>query len=291
MPGGAWGSGMKDEQAAGLPVESGPTRERIARTALLLILVGGFGAAFVYDGWHGYLAENFEEHLRSLPAGEREQAREAPVYSAVIQANEAAAKAVLNRIGAAEQRKALVELFGGPPSFESNDAWYYFGPGFRVKYELEGGEARRLSAQPSAKSLTSILWQKVIGILLTAFASAILIHLLRILLTKARLDRHGLHLGRRRSIAWEAMSALEDSRFRKKGWVDLVYAADGETRRIRLDEYHLARFDEIVGGICERKGFVDPVAAEKAEKQQAAGPAAHSAGESDAARGRDDQSN
>ncbi len=282
---------MKEAQSAGFRIESGPTRERIVRTALLLILLGGFGAAFVYDGWYGYPGENLEEHLKALPAEERDKARDARVYGSVRQESETAAKAVLNRIGVAEQRKALAALFGGPPSYESRDAWHYFGPAFRVKYELEGSEARRFSAQASAKSATSIRWQKVIGIVRGLGTVAVLIHLLRVLSSKAVLDADGLRIGRRPPIPWEGMAALEDGSFRKKGWVDLVYSLDGRTQRLRLDEYHFARFAEIVGRICEKKGFVDPVAAEKVEKQAMARGEAESVKETESTADERSQSN
>lgn len=258
---------MTKAQTAGYRIESGPTRERIVRTALLLILIGGFGAAFFYDGWHGYPKENFEEHLKALPPEQRDDAQDARIYQTVTRESEAAAQAVLNRIGAAEQKKTLEELYGGPPSFESENAWYYFGPAFRIKFELERGEARRFSGQASAKSATSIRWQRAIGIVLGLGTVVVLIHLLRVLSTKAILGDDGLRIRRQPSIPWDAMTALEDGMFRKKGWVDLVYELGGGTQRIRLDEYHFARFKEIVARLCERKGFVDPVAAEQAEKQ------------------------
>ena len=55
------------------------------------------------------------------------------------------------------------------------------------------------------------------------------------------------------------MKALETSRFTKKGWVDLVYDDNGVEREMRLDEYHLAAFEEIIDAICVRKGFANPL--------------------------------
>ncbi len=65
------------------------------------------------------------------------------------------------------------------------------------------------------------------------------------------------------------MKALETEMFDKKGWVDLVYDENGAERDIRLDEYHLARFDEVIDAICERKGFRNPLPVDGADKEHA----------------------
>jgi len=50
----------------------------------------------------------------------------------------------------------------------------------------------------------------------------------------------------------------------------LVYRdADGREDTVRLDSYHIARFDEIIGAVCERKGFESPLRARQAEVAEA----------------------
>ncbi|MFQ5430351.1 MAG: hypothetical protein ACE5E1_08590 [Phycisphaerae bacterium] len=250
-------------------IVSGPTTERKVRTLLMLLLFSGMGAYFVYDGWVGYPAKNFAEHLEALPATERSRAKDAPVYPAVRQDSLRAASRAIAKIGIKQQRQALADLYGGPPSFEDQEAWYYFGPDFRVKIPLKNGRPAQPKGIATEKRETDIRLQKQLGVGLMLFSLGLFIHLIRVIRTRLVLDDDGLTYGRRRPIKWDAMRSLDTRAFTKKGRLDLIFDDNGDRRRVRLDEYHLARFEEVLARICDRKGFENPIELERAAKQAA----------------------
>lgn len=252
-------------------IESGPTKERKVRTTLFVLLCAGMGGWFAYDGWIGYPEKNRQEHIEALPSAERAEAADAKTYPSVTAKSLAGARDALKKIGVASQRKALTDLYGGPPSFADNEAWYYFGPTYRVKVILKDGRPRRVIGESTEKTLSEIRTQQWLAASLGVIAVVLLFVLMRVWRTHLVLDDQGLSFGRSRPIPWEDMKSLETDRFLKKGWLDLVYQENGTDRRIRLDEYHLARFDEVIAAICAQKGFEDPVAAEKTMKQAQAG--------------------
>lgn len=247
-------------------IESGPTRERIVRSSLMFLLFAGGGIWFAYDGWKGYPEANFREHLETLPTEEREQAKNAVIYPNVCQETWEQAKEAFRKVGLTNQRKALEELYGGPPSHETTQAWYYFGPDFRVKIPLKGGRIDQPVPQIAVKRNLDIAVQRGVAIGLGLVSFVVLIHVIRVVTTHLVLDENGLTYRGKGSVAWDHMLALNSERFRKKGWVDLVYSNNGNERKLRLDEYHLARFSDVMAEICSRKGYQDPVELEKSEK-------------------------
>lgn len=254
-------------------IESGPTRERKVRTTLFVVLCAGMGGWFAYDGWIGYPEKNRREHIEALPFEKRAEAADAKIYASVTTKSLAGAKKALKKLDIPAQRKALAEIYGGPPSFEDEQTWYYFGPTYRVKLILKDGKPRRVVGESAEKSSGELRTQRWLASCLGLVAAVLLLILVRVWRTQLVLDDQGLSFGRLRTIPWADMKALDTGRFLKKGWVDLVYQANGANRRIRLDEYHLAQFDEVIAAICAEKGYKDPVAAEKAQKlAQAGGP-------------------
>lgn len=77
--------------------------------------------------------------------------------------------------------------------------------------------------------------------------------------TRLVLDESGLTYQGKGPISWDAMRRLDTARFNEKGWVDLRYDESGTENSIRLDEYHIARFEEVIDEICTRKGFENPL--------------------------------
>lgn len=253
-----------------MTIESGPSTERIVRNGLFFLMIVGFGVAFLYDGYTGYESANFAEHIQSLDTAEREKAASAPVYPSVTIKNvEEAAKAV-SKITPASQREHLVQLYGGPPSYETADAIWYFGPDYRVKFPLSGNRLLQPIGTITKYKNTDIRLQRLIGWALAGAAVVVGLFMTSVVLTHCRLADDGLSYRFKGRATWDEMKSLETTRFLKKGWVELVCHGTGGERRIRLDEYHLKRFPEIVAEICRRKGFEDPVAKEKAMKAKQA---------------------
>ncbi len=250
------------------PIESGPTMERRVRTTLFFLMFAVFAGPFLYDGWIGYPGENFREHLEDLPVELRDDAADARIYDSVTEESIEGARAALNKFDAKSQRQALEDELGGPPSYETSEALYYFGPVHRLRVDLrKSGKGRKIVAAEAQQTTTSIATQKGLGVGLAAFSLIILVHLVRVFRTRLVLSEEGLHYTGRGRIAWDEVHSLKSERFEKKGWLDLMYERDGSEQTLRLDEYHLAGFPAVVAEICSRKGLEDPVALEKARKQ------------------------
>ncbi len=256
-------------------VESGPNRERMIRNGLFLLMCLGMGAYFLYDGYVGYPAQNFREHVDQLPPELQEQARSATVYTGVTDDALSAVESALNKVDVKDQRAALEAALGGPPSFETGDAWWWFGPVYRYRITLRNGRpAGQSELQAAAKKENDLYLQKAIGAVLCGLGVLALVFWIRVATVRAVVDEKGLQIRGGPAIAFESMTGIDDASFRKKGWLDLLHTRDGKEQRTRLDEYHFNRFPEIVAAICERKNFRDPVAEEKAERAaRAAGTA------------------
>jgi hypothetical protein len=254
-------------------IESGPTGERKVRTLLLLLMVAGFSGWFAYDGLAGYPAENLEEYLSQLPSPEeRDQARQGPVYPTVTADALPKVREALAKISRHAQDQALRELFGGDPSYKRSDAWYYFGPTFRIRIDLLDGRPIKADGSPAKRSATDILFQKSLALILALVSVYCLLLLIKVVRTHAVIDDIGLACGGR-TITWDQMKALDTSRFAKKGWVDLLYDDAGDEQTMRLDEYHLGAFDEIIDAICARKNFENPLPIRDNKPESPAGTA------------------
>jgi len=113
------------------------------------------------------------------------------------------------------------------------------------------------------RSEASIRGQKVFATLVGAVALVGLIQLIRIVRTRVVLDDEGLTYNGK-LVRWEDMTALDSERYHEKGWVDLEYTANGAKTYLRIDNYKVKAFKEIVSAICERKGFPSPFGEDKA---------------------------
>jgi len=238
-------------------IESGPTGERKVRSTLLFLMITGFAGWFAYDGWYGWPRQNVEEHLQQIPPEERDKARSGPVYATVTKRSLPEAEKALKALDRAAQRTALEKLYGGPPTYETPDKWYYFGPTFRVVVSLDTVPPA-LTYREAAHGDTDLLGQKLLAAALGLFGLYLVYHLYRVVTTRVVLSDAGLDYRGKGLIRWDQMRALDGSRFDEKGWIDLQYD-DGSPHTLRLDEYHLQRFGAIIEEICRRKGFDNPL--------------------------------
>lgn len=243
-----------------MPIESGPTGERKVRTTLMFLMFAFFSAWFAYDGWVGYPEKNYKEHLDQLTTQERETVGRLPVYDTVTEAVWKANEDMVNSALPTERRATLEKLFGGPPSYESADKILYFGPAYRVQFGIrDGNPIAPMVGRACARSETSIQWQLGLAAALAIFSAYLLIGVMRVRGTRLVLDESGLTYQGKGPISWDAMRRLDTARFNEKGWVDLRYDESGTENSIRLDEYHIARFEEVIDEICTRKGFENPL--------------------------------
>jgi hypothetical protein len=247
-------------------IESGPTRERIVRTSLMLAMVGGFALWFGYDGWIGYPSQNRRELFQQLTDDERVSVGELKLIPDLGPSQSEKAQILITdkrRIPIESLRSQLDAIFAAPPSFESSEGWHYFGPDYRVKIPVENGRIiGRVVGTPTEKTGTDILLQKVLAGALGVIALYVAWFLVRIRATTLVLDDAGLVYRGRGPIAWDEMKALDSGRFKEKGFVDLIHDEYGTERRLRLDEYHIARFEDVIDEVCARKGFENPIPVE-----------------------------
>lgn len=85
---------------------------------------------------------------------------------------------------------------------------------------------------------------------------------------RAVIDDTSMTYGGKR-IAFADMTGFEN--YSPKGWVDLVYKENGAARKLRIDNYKIARFDEILDALCAATGFADPRPVKEEEEPAAPG--------------------
>jgi hypothetical protein len=244
-------------------IESGPTGERKVRTLLMFLMVAVFGVWFGYDGWTGYPAANLQQHLDQLRTEEGVQVESVPIYPKVTAEMASPAREAIKKFDLAGQRAELERVFANPPSYEGSEAWYYLGPAHRIVFPLENGRLTKAISHESQHTALDILLQKVLAAILGVTGVYLAWHLTRVVRTRLVLDDEGIVYRGRGAVKWNDMRALRTEAFAKKGRLDLVYQGDGVARTMRLDEYHLARFDAVIDAICQRKGFENPLPVEE----------------------------
>lgn len=254
-------------------IECGSTRERKVRSTLMFLLVSVFCLWFARDGWIKYPEENLENFLKELPVDERDRVSDLRPNESVGHKTLGAAHEAVKRGKTAESLAAFEELYGGPPSYKNDDAWYYFGTAFMLRIVLKNGRPTgQITPSKAAHSEMDLLIQRGAAVVLLGLSVVCLWQVVRVFATRLVLSEAGLTHKGRGQIPWSAMKRLDSSRFDKKGWVDL-YHEDGEEQVIRLDEYHIAAFDDVMAEICNRKGFVNPMRKAKATPDGAEGDA------------------
>jgi|GEM_PF-1657395 len=255
-----------------MSVASGPGTERLVRNGILAGMFIFMGLWFAYDGWTGYANKNFTEFVKTqFDPEDRKDASKATVYATVTTDKVEDVEQSIKGKTRDEQLALLNETFGGPASFEKGNSIYYFGPALLLQFEAKGSRLALTEAIPGNQTETSIHWQKIFGVIITAMGLGIVGFIIYAGKSHAKVDENGLSIRHRTPIAFDKMKALRDEQFTKKGWIDIDYEQDGSGKTVRLDEYHYnkEKFGEIVAYICQKTGFADPVQAEKDAKRAA----------------------
>lgn len=241
-------------------IVSPPPTERILRTLTMTVILAGFGCWFLYDGYIAWPAKNLAAAVQALfPVPDP-----LPVMNPVITLQ--AADAALSEFKAAQRytRGDIVRRLGEPAwsgNVEGTTHAWYFGPGGVLKVALTGDLVKSIGFQPGTHDESELHWQKILGFGMIPFACFAALRLIRDLTVRVRLDETGLTPAGGPTIPYSAMTALDAARYRKKGIVALTYELNGSRRTIRLDEYAIRDFRDIVRAICERRGFEVPFTA------------------------------
>jgi len=241
-----------------MKIESGTTTEHRVRLGIFLAMCVVFAAYFGYDGLWGYPAKNLEWARQNinLPAEQK----------ADLRTNPKVLMAALREVKPGMTEQEVEALLGEPAVviegqglFAATDRWYV-GPAAYAHIRFMGGvvDGAIEAHDNKEKSEADIGLQKILGVILGIVSIGVGIHYLRINLMRTVLDETGLTV-KGRQIAWGQIKELDTSDYDRKGWLDVVYDGSGGSQRVRLDSYHIARFDEIIAAICERKDFVSPL--------------------------------
>lgn len=238
------------------PIHSGTTTERIVRTTLILLLMGGFGAAYLRDGFGGYARKNARTVADNLGLPKDTALRVNFDLSV-----ETASRVAQEVVAGDPLEKVTAQL--GEPTVVHEGSAYFLGPGVRVAVKLSGDRVAAIEwTEQGLKTEGDQFLQRVIGVVLASFALVLLVQLVRVVTTRATLSEAGLKLRGRPIVPFDAMGGLTAERYRKTGWVELAYTLDGRDASVRLDSYIIKEFRPIVSAICERCGFDNPLVPE-----------------------------
>ncbi len=250
------------------PIVSGTTVDRIVRTCAITLMVVLFCGWFLYDGHVAWPRENLEKAVQALE----------PVPDELPEMNDAvtpaAATALLEEMeqkrGTSERltRGDVEKRFGAPGWEQRKDGrveLYYFGSAGALRLQLRGEVVADGAFVDGYHDHVELMTQLIFGYALLPFAAIMLIQLVRVLRTRVVLSDEGLRIGRRPTIPFEAMTGLDASAYRAKGYVVLKYQEQGRERQVRLDSYVIREFSTIVSEICRQRGFENPLKRERAE--------------------------
>jgi hypothetical protein len=247
-----------------MKIESGTTTEHRVRLGIFLAMCVVFAGYFGYDGLWGYPGQNREWARQGIdvPGDKKADIWTNPkvLVSEAVQIEEGMTEdEVRSRLG---EPAVVVEAAGLP---RSKDHWYV-GPAAYARIQFSDGKVRGKvhPVENETKSESDIRFQKILGLILGVVSLVVGAYYIRINTWKTVVDESGL-TSKGHHVPWDHMTGLDTSDYDRKGWLDVVYGRNGDTDTLRLDSYHIDRFDEIVNTICERKGFACPIRPKQSE--------------------------
>ncbi|MFQ5414981.1 MAG: hypothetical protein ACE5E6_11035 [Phycisphaerae bacterium] len=227
------------------PIESSTTTERIVRTLGLTVLFSVFSGWFIYDGYVRYPLANLKKAVESLD----------PVPDELPPINESINQTMADEwiADVSQNRRTRSEIIArlGAPGWESPDhkEIRYFGTRGVLGFAMFGDLVTQAVYEAGDKN---DLEQKLLGFALLPVALGFVIQLVRVITTRVVLSDAGLKVRGRPVIPFDAMEAIDASRYRKKGFVELSYTHGGRKKSVRLDDYVIRDFHPIIREICER---------------------------------------
>ncbi len=242
-----------------MQIESGPASGDRNRYLIIFLMTFAFAGYFFYDGIWGYLAKNRAEAARVLPGKIGIQQSDLPETFGDTPTKPEIDKLLENP---PTEPASLTEQFGQPmhvkPGLQGETYQYYVSDYGMLEAKLRFGKIvpEGLVWTKWAKTREEIQYQIYVwGALCLAVALYALFRLLALLGLRVTIDQQKL-VYNRTEIPLSAMKQFTN--FSPKGWVDLVYDSGGSERRLRLDNYRVDRYDEILDHICQHTGLSDP---------------------------------
>jgi len=230
-------------------IESGTTGEYQVRSLLFLAMLVAFGLWFGYDGLWGYPSKNLNWARQFMS----EKSEDLETNWKVLTKN-------LARVKEGMTLEEVEALLGEPALVTADEKEYwYVGPAAYGRLEIDN---QRVEAVEFKENLEpnegDIQGQKGFAVALLLISGVFAVRFAWVAGRSTILDDEGVSV-RGRRVLWNQMTGLDTSDYERKGWLDLVYDASGSKRQVRLDSYHIAKFDEMVNEICTRKNFESPI--------------------------------
>ena len=240
-------------------LESGPAKTDRLYWLVVGLVFSGYAGWSVYDGAIRYFEQNRQEAQKyvqqwtKLPVDFERSFTEAD-FERVRKSEEPPTLETIHQefgLPLPPKQKAV-----GPPDVERFVSVYGM-----VTVPLERGErvsVHRMEWLKWHHSPDDIRVQYYMAVVVGAVALFLLYRAFKAARLCALIDEEGLTYGGRR-IAFAEMVSLRD--YNSKGWVDLYYRLGNgdDEKKLRIDNQKIAKFDEIVELICEKKGFTNPV--------------------------------
>lgn len=236
-------------------IESGPAKKdalwQLARAAVFL----GVALYFVYDGAYGWPQKNKKEAKNALAAPEP--------FDGKIKYEDLGPTPTKPQFEALTEQapcdRETVHAALGEPTFTRGNEEFFLSQYGMGKVTFHGGLAARADMswkvwyKPKAEVQRQFFpWAALWGVLGLFFVYK----LIRAATLRVVVDDDGvLYAGKR--IPFDHIVSLRD--YNPKGWIDLYHKAGDDEKKIRLDDEKIAKFDEIVDAICQKKGFKNEV--------------------------------
>jgi hypothetical protein len=236
-------------------IEARCPKGELIRNGLVALLMLFFSAWLFWDGFVTYPRLNLMYAVENLPVGWPKVPEEVPWPAINPKITPEEVRFIQNDMKVDEVIAAL-----GDPGLKHGQELRYFGPtGFLVIKTLGDRVVKsREYFDSKAKTASAILTQKVMGVVCLLLGGVLAVRFLRMALLKTVLTDEGLSLNGIGPITWEEMVELDNSEYQRKAWVYLQHTHAGMPPRAKLDSYRINQFREIIGEICDRKGFQRP---------------------------------
>lgn len=232
------------------PIRSWTTTERVVRASIFAVAIVVFTGWCYWDRFVGYPQQNVDSMVKNFPDF---QGQPPPPNPEVIES----VTSTLTR----GMKMQEVEDRLGPPAYVDDVQALYFGEAGALQIPLRSGklasDATWKPAEPHSPVDLQIQYIMAVG--LTPVSLLVLLHLGRILTTRAELSDAGLKVRGKPLVPFEAMTSIDIDQYAKKGWVDLRYELNGRNGRVRLDDYVYREFPAIIREICMRTGLESPL--------------------------------
>lgn len=248
-------------------IETGTTNERLARCGIFALALLLFAGWFYKDGWYTYPRKALESFQRYLQLEKLPEPHPKLDYKHPERMQQEYQEKVAKGLTKKDVLKELGEpLVVKKDPTEKVDDWHYVGQYCRLHYEVERtGDpnvgkvvAAHLEPAPHRYEYDSVQQQKLWAGVCGALALIVLAWTVYVWRTKVVVDESGL-VYNGKHITWDEMVDIDGSDYAAKGWITLYYHREGAEKKMRLDSFKINAYREVIGAICGRRGFVNPL--------------------------------